>query len=40
MKKNKIHYYKITIYHFRLNKLIKHINKEIKKYLKKYINYE
>ena len=40
MKKNKIHYYKTIVYYLRSNGLVKRINKEIKKYLKKYINHE
>ena len=40
MKKNGIHYYKTIIYYFKSNKLIKRINREIKKYFRKYINYE
>ena len=35
-----IHHYKTTTYYFRINELIKRINKKIKEYLKKYINYE
>ena len=40
MKKDKIHYYKTTTYYFKSNELIERINRKIKKYLKKYINYE
>ena len=40
MKKDKIYYYKTITYHSKLNELVKRTNKEIKKYLKKYINYE
>ena len=40
MKKDKIHYYKIITYHSKSNGLVKRTNKEIKKYLRKYINHE
>ena len=38
MRKNKIYYYKTIVYHPKSNKLVKRINKKIKKYLRKYIN--
>ena len=40
MKKDKIHHYKIITYYSKSNKLVKRTNKEIKKYLRKYINYK
>ena len=40
MRKNEIYYYKTTTYHSRSNELVKRTNREIKEYLKKYINYE
>ena len=40
IKKNKIHHYKTIAYYSKSNGLVKHTNKEIKKYLRKYINHE
>ena len=40
MKKDKIHHYKTTAYHPKSNGLVERTNREIKKYLRKYINHE
>ena len=40
MKENKIHHYKTIAYYSKSNELVKRTNKEIKRYLRKYINHE
>ena len=39
-KKNEIQYYKTIIYCLQINELVKRINQEIKKYLRKFVNHE
>ena len=40
MKKDKIRHHKTIVYYPKSNELIKRTNKKIKRYLRKYINYE
>ena len=40
MRNDEIRHHKTIVYHFKLNELVKRTNREIKRYLKKYINYK